>query len=624
MKLLLVNPRVPESFWSFRWVANTVFHEKRTGNPPLGLATLAALCPESWEVEIVDENVESVPLRPEADIVGVCGMGVQFKRQKELLAFYRGKGYHVVAGGSYASLCPELYDSVADTVVAGEAEYIWPDFCRDFEAGKPLTLYRETGTVDLSDSPVPRFDLLKLEKYHSVSVQFSRGCPFLCEFCDIIVMFGRKPRAKSTEQIGRELDALRKFNVRHAFFVDDNLIGNKRFAKDLMRFLIRYQEEHGYRFHFGTQLSIDFSQDDELLRLTREAGFDWVFIGIESPDEESLRETRKLQNTRGDLLSSIRKIYSHGIQVLGGFIVGFDHDTVEIFEKQERFITESGIQTAMVGLLVAAPRTPLFQRLEKEGRLVADADGSDNTKLSSNIIPAGMSYDELISGYRTLLSRLVQPRSIADRIRYKTRFFTAPPAKEGFSPAEVSTILRRFFLRGLLPGGFRRIYHFIRSMPLTRPHLVPLAIQDWIMGLSMHDYVERNFVRGSQRPKHSLQESLRSIQAAFHEQLRHGVLEISFGQVTSTASNLSVSLKGFLDRDFFHRASRHLEKILEETTSTVTLRIEELHESQAKHLHRLLKRLSRHGDRISIAVHDELKGIVHIDSSVFHLVLTGT
>ncbi|MGB6121308.1 MAG: radical SAM protein [Bacteroidota bacterium] len=624
MKLLLVNPKVPESFWSFRWVAEAVFSEKRTGNPPLGLATLAALCPESWDVEIVDENIESVPLQPEADIVGVCGMGVQLKRQTELLAFYREKGYHVVAGGSYASLCPELYEPLADTVVAGEAEYIWQEFCRDFEAGTPQGLYRETGTVDLSDSPVPRFDLLKLDKYHSVSLQFSRGCPFLCEFCDIIVMFGRKPRAKSTEQVGRELDVLRKFDVHHLFFVDDNLIGNKRFAKDLMRFLVRYQEEHDYRFHFGTQLSIDFSQDDELLRLAREAGFDWVFIGIESPEEESLKETRKLQNTRGDLLSSIRKIYSNGIQVLGGFIIGFDHDTVEIFEKQERFITESGIQTAMVGLLVAAPRTPLYQRLEKEGRLVAEADSSDNTKLGSNIIPAGMSYDEMISGYRALLSRLVQPRSIADRIRKKTRFFIAPPAREGYSPRETSTILRRFLLRGLLPGGLRRIYHFIRSMPITRPQLVPLVLQDWIMGLSMRDYVERHFVRVGEGAKHSLQDSLRSIQAAFSEQLRHGVLEISFGQVTSTASNLSVSLKGFLDRDFFRRASRHLEKLLEETTSTVTLRIEELHESQVQHFHRLLKRLSRHGDRISIAVHDELKGIVHIDSSVFHLVLIGT
>jgi hypothetical protein len=527
-----------------------------------------------------------------------------------------------VAGGSYASLSPELYQSHADTVVSGEAEYIWPEFCRDVEAGTPRQLYRETGSVDLSDSPVPRFDLLKMDKYQSMSLQFSRGCPFLCEFCDIIVMFGRKPRAKSTEQIGRELDVLRKSGVHQVFFVDDNLVGNKRVAKDLMRYLRWYQEEHDHRFHFGTQVSIDLSGDEELLRLTRDAGFDWVFVGIESPEEESLRETRKLQNTRGDLLTSIRKLYSHGIQVLGGFIIGFDHDTMEIFEKQERFILESGIQIAMVGLLVAAPKTPLYHRLEQEGRLNAEAEGSDNTKLGTNIIPAGMSYDEMIDGYRALLSRLVQPRSIADRIRNKNRFFTPPPSGEAVSGGETVAILRRFFFRGLLQGGIRRLYHFLRSIPLTRPVLLPAVLQDWITGIAMHDYVQRT-MRGSRSTTHSLQESLRSLQEAFHVQLRHGVLEVSSGQVTSTVSHLVISMKGFLDRDFFHQVPHHLEKLLEETTSSVTLRIEELHESQVRHLHRLLERLSRHGDRISIAVHDNLRGIVQIDSSVFHLVLSG-
>ena len=285
MRIVLVNPRFPESFWSFRWVINTILPDRRAVNPPLGLATLAALCPENWEVEIIDENIESIPLDPNADIVGVCGMGVQFNRQRELLTYYREKGYHVVAGGSYASLCPDLYESLADTVVAGEAEYIWPEFCRDFEAGRPERFYKENGVVDLSDAPVPRFDLLKLEKYHAVSLQFSRGCPFLCEFCDIIVMFGRKPRAKTLLHMGRELDVLRKLDIRQVFFVDDNLIGNRQFAKSLMRFLIDYQKQHEYRFHFGTQLSLDLALDDELLQLLQQAHFDWVFIGIESPDE---------------------------------------------------------------------------------------------------------------------------------------------------------------------------------------------------------------------------------------------------------------------------------------------------------------------------------------------------
>lgn len=267
MRLLLINPRFPESFWSFKWAMDTVVNGRKTINPPLGLATLAALCPPDWEITICDENIETLPLAPEADIVGICGMGVQFSRQRELLAYYRNRGYYVVAGGSYASLCPEEYVNIADTVVAGEAEYIWKEFCRDYPEGKQRTLYQETGSVSLVDSPVPRFDLLKLDRYQAVSLQFSRGCPFRCEFCDIIVMFGRVPRTKPVEQVGRELDELRKLGVHNAFFVDDNLIGNKRTAKELLRYLKEYQDQKNYHFRFGTEASLNLAQDKELLDL---------------------------------------------------------------------------------------------------------------------------------------------------------------------------------------------------------------------------------------------------------------------------------------------------------------------------------------------------------------------
>jgi len=370
MKLLLINPRFPESFWSFKWVVENIMpNEIRAINPPLGLATLAALSPQDWEIEIIDENIESIPLKPEADIIGVCGMGVQFKRQTELLKFYKNQGHFVVAGGSYASLCPEYYETLADVIISGEAEYIWKEFCSDFEAGKHRALYQETNEVSLEDSPTPRFDLLTIDKYQAVSLQFSRGCPYRCEFCDIIVMFGRKPRIKSLEQVGRELDELRKLNVTNVFFVDDNLIGNKPQAKKLMSYLRDYQMEHNYEFLFGTEASLNLAQDDELLQLFTEANFGWVFIGIESPDEESLKETLKFQNTRSDILSSIQHVYSYGIEVLAGFIIGFDNDTVKTFDLQYNFIQSSGIQTAMVGLLTAVPKTPLYERLEKDGRL---------------------------------------------------------------------------------------------------------------------------------------------------------------------------------------------------------------------------------------------------------------
>ena len=621
MKLLLINPRFPESFWSFKWAIDNILPNKRTTHPPLGLATLAALCPENWEVEIIDENIESIPLDPRADIIGVCGMGVQFKRQKELLTFYKRKGYYVIAGGSYASLCPELYESSADTVVAGEAEYIWKEFCKDFERGEPKRLYHEHGEVALTDSPVPRFDLLKLDKYQAVSLQFSRGCPFRCEFCDIIVMFGRKPRTKSLEQVGMELDELRGRNINNVFFVDDNLIGNKPLAKKLLKFLSEYQREHNYRFHFGTEASLNLAYDDELLELFRGANFGWVFIGIESPDEESLKETLKFQNTRQDMLVSIKKVYSYGIEILAGFIVGFDNDTIESFDKQYRFITKSGIQTAMIGLLTAAPKTPLYERLEKDGRIIPDANNSDNTKLSTNIIPKQMGYDEMVSGYRALYYRLLDNRNIAIRIKNKTRYIANPIYRGSYPVGEQLKVLGRFLIHGLLPGGFSRIFHFFRTIPFSRPRQIPLVIQDWIVGLSMRDYIERHFIQEFEDVTHLSDSYLGLIEKAFQRYLNLGALEVSFNQVKNAAANLSISMKGWLDSDFYTGAAPHIEEVLKHTTSSVTLHIEEFHEAQLEHLNRFLGRLSRYGDRIYINVHERLRSRVDIDSSVFNLVL---
>ena len=621
VRLLLINPRFAESFWSFKWAVRELLPGKRAVNPPLGLATLAALCPPHWEIEIVDENIERVPLRPRADLVGVCGMGVQFKRQAELLSYYRREGYAVVAGGSYASLCPERYASLADTVVAGESEYVWPEFCRDFEQGRTRALYRETGTVSLADSPVPRFDLLKLDQYTTATLQFSRGCPFRCEFCDIIVMFGRRPRHKSIEQIGRELDALRARDVHNAFFVDDNLIGHKQAAKELLRFLRAYQERHDYRFRFGTEASLNMAQDPELLQLFRDANFTWIFIGIESPDEETLRHTRKTQNIHEDTLTAVRRIYSYGIDVLAGFIVGFDNDTPATFDLQYRFIRDSGIQAAMVGLLTALPKTPLHDRLRREGRLLPDADGTDNTRVGTNVIPKRMSYEEMVRGYLGLYRRLLADRAIGERIRNKTRFLRNPVYHGEYSLRDQVRIVFRLLVKGVLKGGARRLFHFLRSLPWFAPDKLPLAIVDWIAALSMRHYVDRRFAAPVTTDGALLRRWHAAATRAVRRYLEDGRASMEFTAPGEKMPRLYVRLAGGLDRAFFARCARRLEELLKRSTTTITLVIDEIEQSQVRNLDQLLRRLARYGDRIAIRVSERLRDVVKIDSSVFILLL---
>jgi radical SAM superfamily enzyme YgiQ (UPF0313 family) len=617
MRLLLINPRFPESFWSFRFAIDEILPGKRALNPPLGLATLAALCPPHWDVTIVDENVEPVPLAPEADIVGVCGMGVQFARQRELLAYYRSRGHYVVAGGSYASLCPEKYAALADTTVAGEAEYIWPAFCRDFEAGAPQALYRETGTVALADSPTPRFDLLKLHRYNTASLQFSRGCPYRCDFCDIIVMFGRRPRVKSPEQIGRELDALRAQRVHQVFFVDDNLIGNRAQAKALLRFLAEYQRRHRWRFGFGTEVSVNIARDEELLRLMREANFGWVFIGIETPDEATLKASGKTQNVGTDLLGALRTIYRHGIDVLGGFIVGFDDDTLESFERQRRFILESGIQAAMVGLLTALPRTPLYARLKLEGRLIEDAHDGDNTRLGTNVIPKRMPYDAMLDAYRQMYRQLLTDGGIASRIRAKLRWLRAPVYRSEYAPADKLRIALRLLARGILPGGPRRWLAFLRTLPLAAPRRLPVVLSDWITGLSMQSFVRRRFGSDAVEPSR-FERRVRALRRAAARHVEAGRVALAW---RPGPPRLDLALSGPLDARFFARVAPRLERLLRHTPSTLTLRIEALHAHHTADLQRLLARLARFGDRVSVIVHESLWSRLAIDSSVFDLVL---
>jgi radical SAM superfamily enzyme YgiQ (UPF0313 family) len=619
MRLLLINPKVPDSFWNFKWAVTAILPGKRSVNPPLGLATLAALCPPDWDVEIIDENVEPIPVAPIADIVGIGGMGVQIPRQKELLAYFRSRGHYVVVGGAAASLLPETYETLADTVVAGEAEYIWPEFCRDLLAGQPKPLYRETGTVDLADSPVPRFDLLKLPLYSNVTLQSSRGCPFRCEFCDIIVMFGRRPRVKSPEQVGRELDALRRLGLRSVFFVDDNMIGNKTKAKELMRYLIDYQRRHDYRFAFGTEVSIDLAQQEELLDLFRDANFGWVFIGIESPDAANLKETGKSQNLREDILVSVRRIYSRGIDILAGFIIGFDNDTPATIEAQYRLISTAGIQTAMIGLLAALPRTPLYARMEREGRLRPVEEDSDNTRIKSNILPKTMTDDEMSELYRNIYRRLLTDAGIGQRIRNKMRHLTAPNYQGGYSLRQSAGIVARLLVRGILPGGIGRLYHFLRSLSLTRPALFPLAVSDWIVGLSMRSFAHEHLWA-------PLSESmadtrlLDQVQHAIGRYLRQGEMWIN-RKAASATPTLTIHLGDSMSKTFFRKAAPQLRRLMDQSRTRLTLAVDGMPTQYLSQFERLLSRLASHGDRIFVVLGDGLRERLSIDLSAFNLVM---
>jgi radical SAM superfamily enzyme YgiQ (UPF0313 family) len=621
MRLTLINPKTPESFWSFKWAVNAVLPNKRALNPPLGLATLAALTPRDWQIEIYDENIEAVPLHPETDIIGIGGMGVQAPRQKELIAYYRGLGYFVVVGGAAASLTPEKYAGLADTVVSGEAEYIWPAFCRDFENGCAKPLYRETGTVEMADSPTPRFDLLKLRYYANATLQYSRGCPYTCEFCDIIVMFGRTPRMKSPAQIGRELDVLRGLGISSIFFVDDNMIGNKKKAKELFGFIADYQKRHGGPFSFGTEVSINLSQDDELMAAMRAANFNWVFIGIESPDPASLKETGKSQNLREDLLVSVRRIYSRGMEILAGFIIGFDNDTPATFEAQYRFIRDSGIQTAMIGLLSALPKTPLYERLEREGRLREIEDESDNTRARSNVIHKTMSDDVISRLYADVYRRLLTDDGIATRIRNKVREMGHTGYRGGYSFNETVGLVWRLLTRGILPGGLGRIWHFARSFPLAKPWLAPTVIADWIAGLSMRAFA-RDHVWAAIAPDLGRLEAAR---ATLERYLHEGEVWVSrqAAGLPSLNIRLDMDLGGAFSRRFFRKAVPELKRLMKKTRARVNLALDDLPSDYVPDVEKLLKRLSKYGDRVFVELSESARERLTIDLSKFNLVLVG-
>jgi radical SAM superfamily enzyme YgiQ (UPF0313 family) len=412
--IVLINPRFELSFWGLEHAL--AFIGKRAALPVAALPLLAALTPDTHRVTIIDENVEPIDFErcARADIVGITGMIVQRVRMREILAELKRRAVYTVVGGPWVSVSEGYFGDLADVVFVGEAEESWPRFLADWEAQHAVARYEQSEKTDMTRVPAPRIDLLRMQHYAFGSVQFSRGCPFQCEFCDIIVVFGRRPRLKTSAQIIAELETLRAHRLSIVFIVDDNLIGNKRAIKQVLRDVTDWQRANGFPLTFVTEASMDLADDYELMRLMTEANIAAVFVGVESPNEESLRETKKLQNLRhgGSMVDKVRRIQDAGMEVWGGMILGFDSDDERIFAAQHRFLTEARISTAMVGMLAAIPKTPLHARLVAAGRLDLDDDPAGGT----NVLPLKMTREELSAGYVRLLAELYEPAAYFDRL----------------------------------------------------------------------------------------------------------------------------------------------------------------------------------------------------------------
>jgi len=486
---LLLYPAFPDTFWSFKHALK--FIRKRAALPPLGLLTVAAMLPPEWTKRLVDVNVRK--LREDdlarADVVFISGMVAQQDSAHELVARCRTAGKTIVAGGPLFTLGHEQFPEV-DHFVLNEAEVTLPEFLRDFERDTARRMYASSEFPDLRRTPAPLWELVNLRRYASMSVQFSRGCPFDCEFCNITAMLGHRPRAKATAQVIAELDGLRQHGWRGpVFFVDDNFIGNKRTLKEeLLPALIQWQKRRRDT-PFFTEASINLADDEELMRLMVEAGFRQVFVGIETPDEAGLAECNKRQNQKRDLVADVKRIQRAGLQVQGGFIVGFDSDTPTIFERQLEFIQKSGIVTAMVGLLQAIPGTELHQRLSVQGRLIGQTTGN-NVDGTTNFIPR-MNRETLRQGYRTLMGYLYAPGPYYQRIRTFLREYQRPKISGSLNWRYCMAFLQASLRLGILGRERFHYWGLLLWTSFCRPALFPLAVT-----LSIYGHHFRKTCRG--------------------------------------------------------------------------------------------------------------------------------
>ena len=492
MNILLVFPQIPDTFWSFRHALR--FVSKKAGEPPLGLLTVAAMLPAQWQKTLADLNIRTLEDSEiaGADYVFLSAMSVQEASARSVIERCNKLGTKVVAGGPLFTSRHDEFDGV-DHFVLNEAEITLPPFLEDLANGCAQHLYTTTQWADLTTTPAPLWELINLRHYASMDIQYSRGCPYDCEFCDITVLYGRVPRTKTIEQIIAEMDRLRLLGWRgHVFFVDDNFIGNKlKLKEQILPGLIEWMDRYNHPFTLSTEASLNLSDDEELMTLMGRAGFESVFVGIESPNESSLHECRKIPNKNRDLLGSVHAIQRSGLQVLGGFILGFDNDPPSIFSTLITFIRESGIVTAMVGLLNAPRGTRLHQRLVKEGRILSSITG-DNTDCSINFIPK-MNVADLLDGYRNVVGTIYSPKEYYTRVlKFLKTYKPIHRRRARIRAKHLAALTKSVVFLGVV--GKERIYYwklFFWSL-FRRPVLFPMAITYAIYGFHFRKIFERS------------------------------------------------------------------------------------------------------------------------------------
>ncbi|MGR3220486.1 MAG: B12-binding domain-containing radical SAM protein [Candidatus Anammoxibacter sp.] len=485
MNILMVYPEFPDTFWSYKHALK--FIRKKASLPPLGLLTIAAMLPTEWNKRLIDVNVGRTITQNDfewADYVFISAMVVQRESATKIIKKCKEAGVKIVAGGPLFTSEYAKFDDI-DHFVLNEAEITFPLFLKDFEKGDAKRIYSSTEFANISETPAPMWELAEMKRYASMSIQFSRGCPFNCEFCNVTVLFGHKPRTKSSEQIIAELDNLYELGWRdHVFFVDDNFIGNKQYLRDeLLPTLIEWRKTRR-EITFYTEASINLADDESLTKMMVDAGFNMVFIGIETPDEASLAECSKKQNKGRDMVSDVKRLQRAGLQVQGGFIVGFDNDSPSIFQRQIDFIQKSGIVTAMIGVLQAPAGTKLYERMKREGRLLGEMSG-DNGDCSTNIV-TGMNKNVLREGYLDILRHIYSHDGYYERVKTFLQEYTPPKLSAPLKFQDVMALLRSTYHLGIISNERFHYWRLLIWAYCRNPKLFPIAVRLVISGYHLH------------------------------------------------------------------------------------------------------------------------------------------